>query len=494
MLDRFRQFVRGVMNRMFNRSIYTQAGITPVVTDAMMNAIEFWGDMYKNEVPWLNAPRQSLHLPSLIAAEVATMVTLEAQITITGDGRGTWLGEQMQPTIDRLQRTTEYACATGGIVFKPYPDGSDLAVDVVQARDFLPTSYDSRGNVTGAVFVERIIRENVTFLRYEMHEITDNGYRITNRAFRQYNSGTATTGSARDLSAGTEVPLTEVEEWADIEPEVNIAGVDHPLFAYFRIPLGNTIDPRSPLGVSIYAKASDLIKDADEQYQRIMWEYEGSELAIDAPEDIFTDERNKVRLPTGKERLFRMNKLDPNKQTGSKIMDVFSPEIRDTALFNGLNKVLMQIENLTGLSRGTLADVNIEARTATEIRIARQRTYATVTAIQRSLEAALDVLLQAMDTMATLYSLAPAGKYEASYVWDDSVVTDSETERVRDMTEVRDGLMHKWEYRVKWYGEDEATAKAMTGDDAEQTDDEIMGFKALKTPEKPEEKDKEEKV
>ena len=34
--------------------------------------------------------------------------------------------------------------------------------------------------------------------------------------------------------------------------------------------------------------------------------------------------------------------------------------------------------------------------------------------------------------------------------------------------------MQKWEYRMKWKGEDEATAKAMVG--AEVSNDKLMGF------------------
>jgi hypothetical protein len=34
--------------------------------------------------------------------------------------------------------------------------------------------------------------------------------------------------------------------------------------------------------------------------------------------------------------------------------------------------------------------------------------------------------------------------------------------------------MQKYEYRMKWYGEDEKTAKAMT--EGQQTDDNLMGF------------------
>jgi len=41
----------------------------------------------------------------------------------------------------------------------------------------------------------------------------------------------------------------------------------------------------------------------------------------------------------------------------------------------------------------------------------------------------------------------------------DSIIQDTASEKQQDMAEV--GVtMHAWEYRVKWYGEDERTAKS----------------------------------
>lgn len=43
--------------------------------------------------------------------------------------------------------------------------------------------------------------------------------------------------------------------------------------------------------------------------------------------------------------------------------------------------------------------------------------------------------------------------------FDDSIVTDTAAEKAQNMAEV--GIaMAPWEYRMKWYGEDENTAKA----------------------------------
>jgi len=48
--------------------------------------------------------------------------------------------------------------------------------------------------------------------------------------------------------------------------------------------------------------------------------------------------------------------------------------------------------------------------------------------------------------------------------FDDSYIIDKESERLRDQQEVREGLMAKWEYRVKWYGETEDEAKVTISD------------------------------
>ena len=44
-------------------------------------------------------------------------------------------------------------------------------------------------------------------------------------------------------------------------------------------------------------------------------------------------------------------------------------------------------------------------------------------------------------------------------MFDDSIIQDVSAEKAQDMAEV--GItMNAWEYRAKWYGEDEKTAKA----------------------------------
>ncbi|MFR5877062.1 MAG: phage portal protein, partial [Eubacterium sp.] len=391
---------------------------------------------------------------------------LEMEVKVTGSKMADFINEQFNTVRKDIRPNVEYACAGGGIVFKPYVNGDKIATEIIQANAFYPFAFNNAQKITGAYFIYRHWEGKKIYSRLEKHELKNNSYKLTNTAYV----------SMHDDSLGKECSLTEVYDWKDIQPEVLLNNIESPLFAYFKIPIGNTIDMRSPLGVSVYSRAIGLIKEADKQFQRLMWEYEGGELAIDVSEDIFPTVGGKPLLPEGKERLFRPNILDAVTANGSKLMNEWAPQLRDANYMSGLNRLLIQIEDACCLSRGTLSDPSEIAKSATEIKIMKQRSYALITDIQKSLELALNDLAYAMYCIALLYELCPDGEYSTSYIWDDSIIVDAESERIRDQQEVSQGLMLPYEYRMKWYGEDEATAKTKLGELEDETDDEILGF------------------
>ena len=91
-------------------------------------------------------------------------------------------------------------------------------------------------------------------------------------------------------------------------------------------------------------------------------------------------------------RLFR--KIDLNNES---TYNVFNPVFRDVSLLNGLNTMLMRIEDVCELARGTLSDVNQDARTATEIAVLKQRSYAANAQLQKALESTLKDVVYIMD-------------------------------------------------------------------------------------------------
>lgn len=460
MIKEFFGKVKNMLGKLFAKQELKGLNADIAMSDAMENAITLWSAMYENKAPWLDKDTRSLNLAAAIASETARMVTLEFESQITGSTRADYLNVQYEALKDLLRYYAEYGCAKGGIAFKPYVSGENISVDAVQADCFFPTAYDSSGNITGAIFVERVCKGSMFYTRLERHEMIKNGVKITNKAY-----------VSRDVNIlGSEIPLERVEQWADITPEAEISNVDRPLFAYYKVAQANTVDATSPLGVSIYTRAVDLIREADKQYSRLLWENEGGELAIDADVTMFKNIDGKLELPQGKERLFRHYKNFADAE-GGKSIQIFSPNLRDASLINSLNQILMRIEDTVGLARGTFSDAQNQAKTATELKMMKQRTYCLVSDNQKALEKALRDYVYAVNTLADIYNLAPKGEYEISFKWDDSIITDKDAEREKLLQEVSAGIISPVIYLAQTRGITEEEAKKLLPEMQALTDD-----------------------
>ena len=443
MFQKMMQWVRATLLRLLG-----QENTDLVISPAMETQIATWVRMYEDVHV---QDTYSLGLPAFIAGEFARLVTLECDIQLTGT-RGKWMDEQFSIFRDSLRPSVEYACALGGAVFKPYVRGDAIAVDVVQADAFFPTAFDTSRRLTGAVFSQQITRGGKIYTRLESHDFNPGtGVEvIQNRAFV----------SSSNASLGGEIALSQVPEWADITPEATIQNLTQPLFAYFRIPLANNKDRGSPLGVSVFAGAVPAIEQANAQYGRLLWEYEGGQLAVDVSEAaIRKGEDGGVQLDRLGQRLYRRSLA-----TGDiNFYHAFAPALRDASYLNGLNDLLRKIEMQSNLSFGTISDPSSVDKTATEVKMNKQRSFAAVHDIQRALETALNGLFYAMDKLAQLYGLGPAGDWQATYLWHDSILVDEDKAREQMRQDCRDGAAQWWEYRMRFYGESEAEAKKAVG-------------------------------
>ena len=439
LLGRFRNilFPQAVAEREF--------GVSPAVSQKMEKNISLWYSMFVNDPPWQNCDVVSTGLPAAICREVARPVLVEFTTNITGSKRADYLQECFDQAQEGFRNALELGLALGGVAFKPYIYGERLLVDVTGAAAFQPTKFDPTGRCIGGVFRDKPARVNGRYyIRLESHELDGTTYTIRNKAYYSDASGTV----------GGDAPLSAVPEWADIQPEITIQDMEGPLFAYFKPPVSNSVDANSPCGMSIYGDNAtvQLIKQADEQWERLRWEFKSSERKVLMDGTASTAEMfNK--------RLFEIGPFSPS----GEFFQHIEPEVRDEALYRGFQNVLRRIEFNVGLSYGDISDPQTVEKTATEIKSGKQRKYVLIDSVQSALAHTFDALLYALDTYATLYNLAPSGEYEVSYDWGDSILEDDdkkEKERANDRQDLASGILNDWEYRAKWYGEDEATAKA----------------------------------
>lgn len=428
-------FFEKVMNIFSLKNSLPDAGIENCLSDSMAAALAEWEMLYRD--------RDGLSLAAAIASETARLVTAEFKSEMSGSRRAEFLSRGYSAVIKDIRGITELACATGGVILKPYVADGEIKVSVIRAENFIPTEFDASGRIIGAAFLDRYFDGKKVYTRLEKHAFSAGKYVIKNLAF--------VSDSAQQL--GKRIELCEIDAWSGLEAETVICGVSGPLFSYFKMPMANCIDISSPMGISVFARAGKLIRDADNQYARLIWEFESGERALYVDEAAVRRDANGNAVIPDK-RLYRL--LNSGDDT---LFADWSPQIRDESIINGLNEILRRVEFNSGLAYGTLSDVMNVDRTAEEIRVSKQRSYAHVCEIQNSLKAALTYLAEVMDNVCDLYALAPEGEVSVSVEFDDSVVADKRAEFDERMALLNAGIINPYEMRMWYLGEEEQTAR-----------------------------------
>lgn len=425
-------FLKGVWRRMFPLENIRQAlNLRLAITAEMQKAIGVWQNCYVGKAPWLDENVISLRLEQSITREFANITLNEMTVNISNET----LSKLFETATEELNSELQSGLATGAMVIKPL--GGDR-VQYISANAFVPIEFDTKHRLVKVIFPEfKKIGDNY-YTRLEYHSLDkDKGLTVTNTAYR----------SSSSEVLGTEIPLAVIDEWADLPPAVTYPNMKRPAFGYFRVPIKNTVDGSS-CGMSIFDSGLEIIQKADMQFGRLDWEFESGERAIHVDSAALKDGKAD-RL---NRRLYRA--VDVNLGDEELFKD-FSPAFRQSDITDGLNTYLRMIEFAVGLAYGDLSNPETVAKTATEVLSAKIRKYNTVSAIQKQLRYCLDDLVYAL---AFYNSLTTSGY---SFVCDfkDSILTDEETERKQDIQDLNLGILQAWEYRMKWYGEDEKTAK-----------------------------------
>lgn len=423
-------------------------GVTPVTSRLMKSNIELWWALYTDAPPWETDCVKSIGLPSAIGRELAWFAMSEFSVSVSGGPRGEYLNKRLQAISGKFCDDLETGLCLGYVAFRPYMERGQLIIDCSGPTAFTPVAFDGDGNAISGVFEVHGKQGKETYTRLEYHgfEYNDDGssvYVVRNKAYKG------------DAGSGVEVNLDVVDEWRDILPEQRIANLEKPLFAYFANPSSNNIEPGSKVGVSVYGGEPNtvLLQQADEQWERLLWEFKSGERKI------FTDGK-KVGAGQFIDRLFQRGDFTAE----GNLFEQFSPEFRNDPLYKGFQQILQRLELNVGLSFGTLSDQqNTVQLTATAILAAKNRQRITVHAIQNAMEQTIDGLLYAMNAYCDLWHLAPSGEYEAAYNWGDGVMDDPDTirqDKAMMLQEISAGITNPWEYRVAFKKESMEEAKA----------------------------------
>lgn len=441
MFDGLKRLWRGI-KKMFGYTTLKQiVGKDITLSGDMIDAINEWKQMLVGNADWITDSIVSLGIEEGLCREFADCVLVEMETSVNNER----LDKIYQKNIVRLNENLQEGLALGSFALKPL-GGADA--EFVSADKIIPISFGDDGKPNDIAFLTvKKVGDVDYFTRFERHYFVNGNLTIENKCFH----------SQTTSDIGLPCSLKAVGEWSNINPgPITYPGMNRMDFGYYRNPIKNKVDG-SACGVSMYASAIDLIKKADIQGARLDWEYESGERAVHIDNRALKQDKITGRPGMAKlnKRLYRGLNLEAGRD--QELLKEYSPEMRDEAFKRGLEEYKREIEFSVGLAYGDLSDIQEVAKTATEIKVSKNRKYNRVTAIQNNL---YDCLEDFAAGLAFYNSMLNSG-YEFSCKFNDSILTDEETERQQDRQDVSMGVMSHLEYRMKWYNEDETTANKM---------------------------------
>ena len=339
----------------------------------------------------------------------------------------------------RAQETVMRAFGLGTGAFAVWLDmgRSRVRVRHYDARMVVPLTWDAEG-VSECAFVTRAFFGGVRVDQLQMHLVGNAGYKIETACFDAEGNEMAVPGVARVCETGCSTPT----------------------FGIVRPAVPNTRVDCSPYGQSVFADAVDAIQSVDLAFDALINEVDAGKMRVFLSDVMFDRERDGagggVPIPFGKGDCTVFRKVMSTEDTICE----FAPALRTDAQGKALRMALQVLGDLTGLGIDYFdLDKVGYVRTATEVSSDNSALMRNVRKHGNALAGALEDVGRAVLACSRSMGADVPEEGGVRAVFDDSIVQDTEAEKRQCREEVAAGLMGAWEYRMRWYGEDEATAR-----------------------------------
>ena len=413
-----------------------------------------WWDIYRSSAPWLpyqyvtsdgihrKHTRRTLNPAKLICSEISGLVLAEAPKVDAGELVASVIDKEA--LFQNLRRFHEYQVALGGMAIKARPEGGRIVLDYVTALNIIPLSSDNQA-VREASFIDRRVDGDKSYIRVETYKREGDGYRVTSSAFDESNS--------------MEVPLERL--WPGVEASV-LLPIDEPPFVYMANPEANNIDPESPMGISAFHNAEDVLQSLDIAYDEFVWEIEAGARRIAIPGTCmrkYLDENGQYRqgFNPGDRVFMRLEGDDAEK---FKPTDLTS-DIRTQAFIDAINFKMKLAASLCGFDAGYFTFDGQSMKTATEVISENSHTYKTREAYRDILNAGLIRLFRVINKLGKIYSIPGATDAAPQIIWDDGIIEDRNSRAKYHEDLYAQGLEDRVSAIKAIHGIDDATATAM---------------------------------
>lgn len=317
--------------------------------------------------------------------------------------------------LDAVRKKAMQRALIGGEAWlKPVPQPKGFAITVISRDNVLIFGRDARG-VPIDIGTAEYAAEGRSFYTLLERRTVDAGGRLSIRN-RLYRSETA------DI-LGSPVPLATLARYAALPEGYTFP---QPLgglgLARLKTPVENCVDG-SQDGVSIYAPAVGLIHSIDRNEALLNGEFERGQSRIIASNDLLRKGRDGRRRLTDK--LFVGVDDDPD----TVGLTIFSPELREKSFLARKQDYLRSAENIIGLKRGLLSEVEAAERTATEVTSSAGDYNLTIIDFQQMWEAAAKEAVRLCGVLGRLYHVPGANEVDPEDVsidWGNGILYDED--------------------------------------------------------------------
>ncbi len=404
-----------------------------ITSQAMRAAITEWTEMYYHRTPTKDQdPCQ--RIPYTIVRKLTKTVFSE----YTAKSEDAFADHVLAALGEKAGEAMQHALVGGECNLKPIPGKSGFRFIAIPRNNILVFARDSEGKMADIGTAEFSTYGNRYFTLLERRTVDENGYlTIKNRLFQSY--------SKTDI--GQQVPLSALPQYAHMQDVYTFTQPIHSVgLISLRAPIANCVDGSSD-AVSVYAAAVGLIHNIDRNEAQLCGEFERGESRISISEDLFTkNERGERILPSN---VFVA--LDGDPETVG--FNIFSPQLREASFLARKQEYLRNVENVIGLKRGLLSEVEAAERTATEITSSAGEYNLTIIDFQKMWEKAAREALQLCGVLGQLYKVEGAhdvAEDSVIFSWGNGVLYD-EAKTYAELKEMVAAGLIQPERLVGWY-------------------------------------------
>lgn len=389
-------------NLLKNATGYAAAfGVADITSAEMRTAIDLWFELYYHDTQSEETdPCQ--RIPYTIVRKLTKTAFSEYKASSENGF--------VQDVLKRITNVSEIAMQMtligGEALLKPIPtqDKKSFVFAVVPRNNVMVFARDPQGNITDIGTTEVSTMGNCYYTLLERRTVDAYGrLTICNKLFKSY----------AEKNLGQQVPLGSLPQYAQLQEEYTFAKpVGSIGMVRIKTPMVNCVDG-SQDGVSVYAAAVGLIRNIDRNEAQLNGEFERGQSRVIVSADMLAPDKNGRK--NLQDKLFVG--LDEDQETTG--ITIFNPTLREGSFLALKQEYLRNVENVIGLKRGLLSEVEAAERTATEITSSAGEYNLTIIDFQNVWEKAIREVVQLCGTLGQLYHIAGAHEVE-----DDAVVFD----------------------------------------------------------------------